>query len=87
MRNVTRHEDGSSSWVCDTVRPILLHPGKCKATVTRYRGQSDVSCSDCGQWFNAFGQRLRNDWMNNPSNYDDEISDLEGYEMMKAGDK
>jgi hypothetical protein len=72
---VTRHEDGSSSWKCD-----------CGKTVNRFRGQGDVSC-ECGQWFNAFGQRLRNDWMNNPSNYDDEISDLEGYEMMKAGDE
>lgn len=75
MREVTRHEDGSSSWNC-----------VCGTTVFRYRGQSDVSCSRCGNWYNAFGQRLRDDWHGNRSNYDDEIGDMEGYEMQYAGE-
>jgi len=61
------------TWTCD-----------CGTTVSRYRGQSDVSCPSCGQWFNASGQRLRQDWQNNPSNYDDEIDDLTGYEIAAA---
>lgn len=74
MANVTRHDDGSSSWECG-----------CGKTVYRYRGQSDVSC-ECGQWYNAFGQRLRNDWMNNPSYYSDDVDDMTGYEIQHAGD-
>jgi hypothetical protein len=74
-RQVTRHEDGSSSWPCQN----------CKQTVTRYRRQGDVSC-DCGAQYNAFGQRLRDDWRGNPSNYDENISDLDGYEMQHAGE-
>ena len=76
MREITRHEDGSTSWNCS-----------CGATVYRYRGQSDVSCSECGNWYNAFGQRLRNDWQGNSSNYDDDVSDLEGYERQYANDQ
>ncbi|MDD4865669.1 MAG: hypothetical protein PHQ28_00575 [Mycobacterium sp.] len=75
MREIIRHEDGSSSWDCS----------QCGKTVTRYRGQSDVSCQ-CGAQYNAFGQRLRDDWRGNPSNYDDELGDLEGYERQHAGD-
>lgn len=72
-KEITRHDDGSTSWECD-----------CGATVYRYRGQSDVDCSRCGNCYNAFGQRLRNDWRENPSNYDDDISDLDGYEMQHS---
>lgn len=75
MAETTRHEDGSTTWAC----------GKCGATVTRYRGQSDVDC-DCGACYNAGGQRLRDDWRGNMSNYDDEIGDMEGYEAQHAGD-
>lgn len=74
-RQVTRHEDGSSSWPCK----------KCNATVWRYRGQGDVGC-DCGAQYNAFGQRLRDDWRENPSNYDSDIGDMEGYEIAHAED-
>ena len=52
----------------------------CGKMVVRYPGQGDVLCG-CGAWYNAFGQRLRDGWQNNPSNYDDEIGDMEGYEM------
>lgn len=70
MREITRNDDGSTSWPC----------GNCSRTVTRYRGQGDVDC-ECGACYNAFGQRLRDNWRDNPSNYDDDIGDMEGYEI------
>lgn len=73
MANVNRRDDGSSYWDCQ----------RCGKEVNRYRGQGDVSCQ-CGAQYNAFGQRLRDDWQGNPSNYDDDISDLEGYEIQHA---
>ena len=72
-RTITRHEDGSSSWSC----------GQCGEEVTRYRGQSDVDCHNCGACCNAGGQRLRDDWRGNPSCYDDEIGDMEGFEIQQ----
>lgn len=56
---------------------------ECGADVSRYRGESDVSCpaEDCAAQYNAFGQRLRSNWAANPSAYDEDISDLDGYEM------
>lgn len=85
MREITRVDDvvddegwiiqgGYTWWLCD-----------CGKQVRRYRGQSDVCC-ECGQWYSAGGQKLRNGWRGNPSNYDDDISDLDGYEMQHAGD-
>ncbi len=62
---------GYSAWDCE----------KCGSEVRRYRGESDVDCPDCGASYNAFGQRLRDDWRDNPSVYDEEIGDLEGYEI------
>lgn len=53
---------------------------QCKRTVERYRGMDDVSC-ECGAQYNSFGQRLADDWRDNPSNYDDDIGDLEGFEI------
>ena len=60
---------------------------RCGHEVSRWRGMSDVSCGHCGAEYNAFGQRLRDDWRGNPSLYDDEIGDLEGYEIQHAGDE
>jgi hypothetical protein len=57
------------SWPCDN----------CKRTVTN-RGGRDESC-ECGAQYNSFGQRLRDDWRDNPSNYDENIGDLEGFEI------
>ncbi len=54
---------------------------QCGATVGRWRGESDVECDRCGAQYNCSGQRLRDNWRDNPSNYDDDISDLEGFEM------
>lgn len=86
MREITRVEEsvdaegfiipGYSYWTCD-----------CGDTVERYRGQSDVSCSECGAWYNASGQRLRDDWMGNASNWDDNVSDMDGFEAQYAGDE
>lgn len=58
----------------------------CGHEMARYRGQGDQDCPNCGQWFNAGGQRLRSDWMDNPSTYESDIDDLEGYEMARAHD-
>ena len=63
-------------WNCD----------RCQATLERYRGESDITCWKCGAEYNAFGQRLRDDWRGNPSNYDENIGDMEGYEIQHAGD-
>jgi hypothetical protein len=84
MREITRVEDsvdedgyiipGYTMWTCP-----------CGSEVRRYRGQSDVMCQ-CGQWFNAGGQPLRSGWRGNPSNWDEDISDLDGYEIQYGGD-
>lgn len=60
---------------------------RCGTFIERWFGQSDVSCPDCNAQYNAFGQRLRDDWRDNPSTWDDEISDLEGYEIQHADDQ
>lgn len=69
-----RHEDEgpTRTWECSD----------CGETVERYRGQDDIQC-ECGAWYNTFGQRLRDDWQGNPSNYDENISDLEGFELQQ----
>lgn len=54
-------------------------PG-CTGTVARYRGQGDVSCPKCDAEYNAFGQRLRDDWRGNRSAWDDDVDDMEGFE-------
>lgn len=59
---------------------------RCGKEVRRYRGQSDTQC-ECGTWYNTSGQRLRDDWRGNPSNYDDDVSDLEGFEIQHSGDE
>jgi hypothetical protein len=56
------------------------HCQSCGAHLERYRGQGDQDCS-CGAWYNAGGQRLRDDWTSNRSWYDDEVGDLEGFEL------
>lgn len=65
----------TSTWTCT-----------CGQAMARYRGEGDQSCRQCGTWYNAGGQRLRSDWMTNPSAYDDEIGDLDGFELQHAGD-
>jgi len=67
----------------DDEKPDWSKECDCGATVERYRGQGDVTCANCGAQFNAFGQRLRDDWRGNPSSFDDEIGDLEGFELQQ----
>lgn len=55
---------------------------ECGRTLETWHGQ-DVQCQ-CGKWHNAFGQQLRDNWMDNPSNWDDEIGDVEGYEIQMS---
>lgn len=76
MAKVTREEDGTRHWRCEQCgRKVLVH-----------WGEYDVDCGHCGACYNSSGQRLRDDWRGNPSNYDDEIGDLEGFERQHAGD-
>lgn len=60
------------TWTCD-----------CGEEMRRYRGEGDQDCPQCGQWFNAGGQRLRSHWADNPSARDDDIGDLEGFELTR----
>lgn len=60
---------GYTWWTCD-----------CGNEIRRYRGTGDVTCHDCGQEYNAFGQRLRSDWRSNRSNWDEDVSDMDGFE-------
>ncbi|OMC37256.1 hypothetical protein A5742_09925 [Mycolicibacterium fortuitum] len=78
-QNYRRVEDtaeaaGYTAWDCD----------RCGKEVRRYRGTSDVDCNNCGACYNASGQRLRDNWRGNPSNYDDTISDMDGYEIQNT---
>jgi hypothetical protein len=66
---------GYTAWDCE----------KCGDEVYRYRGDGDVSCG-CGAEYNAFGQRLRDDWRGNPAWKYDDVTDLDGFEMQYAGD-
>lgn len=56
---------------------------RCATVLYRYRGQGDISCPKCDANYNCSGQRLRDDLHTriNPSEYDDDISDLEGDEL------
>lgn len=58
---------------------------RCGKTIMRWHGQSSVSC-DCGAEYNTFGQQLRDDWRGNPSWNDEDIGDMEGYEIQHADD-
>lgn len=60
--------------------------GKCGRTITRWRGMAYVYCGECGAEHNASGQRLRDDWRGNPSSWDEDVSDLDGYEIQHAND-
>lgn len=65
---------GYSAWDCD----------RCGKEVRRYRGVANIDCGNCGASYNAVGQRLRDDWRGNASNYDDDVSDMDGYENQHA---
>lgn len=63
----------TNTWTCS----------RCERTVVRWRGQSEIQCA-CGAWYNAGAQMLREDWAENPSVHDEQISDLEGFELQQA---
>jgi|GEM_PF-498333 len=73
---VTRFPDGHSEWKCN----------RCKATVSRYRGEGDVTCDRCGAEYNAAGQQLRDDWRGNSSSWDEDVSDMDGFEIQHSND-
>lgn len=54
----------------------------CGTTDAVVLGHGDTQCPTCGQWYNSFGQTLRSDWQDNPSTYDENIGDIEGYEAV-----
>lgn len=55
----------------------------CAGTVERWRGETDVTCPNCGASYNACGQRLRDDWRGNPSWRDHDVDDLTGFELQQ----
>lgn len=55
------------------------HCANCGAHLERWRGGGDQICT-CGAEYNAFGQRLRDDWRANPSWQNEDIDDLSGFE-------
>lgn len=59
----------TGSWHCD-----------CGAHIETYRGGVEPTCPRCGAEYNLFGQRLRSGWRSNPSNWDDDVDDMEGFE-------
>lgn len=69
----------------ETEGPTRVWKCSCGRTVERWRGQYDVSC-ECGAWYNASGQRLRDDWYGNSSWHDEDVDDLEGFERQHAND-
>lgn len=60
---------------------------KCGTEVRRYRGVGDVDCPNCGACYNASGQRLRDDWRDNPSWKYGDCDDMTGLELQYAGDE
>ena len=69
-------DGGYLAWDCE----------RCGIEVCRYHGQGDILCS-CGAWYNAGGQRLRDDWTGNPSWKYGDCGDVEGYEIQHANDQ
>lgn len=55
----------------------------CSKNLARWRGQESVTCT-CGAEYTPSGQQIRSDWRSNPSYFDDDISDLEGFEIQHA---
>lgn len=88
VQRVAREAGGKWSTASKTADgPTNTFPCKrCGATVERWKGEYDVNCPNCGTPHNAGGQELRSDYAGNPSMYDDEIGDMEGYEMQHAHD-
>ena len=69
-------DEPTNTWTCSD----------CGAECDRYRGQGDVTCF-CGAQYNAFGQRLRDDWRGNSSTWDDCVDDMEGFERQQLANE
>ena len=54
---------------------------RCGHEIARWPGASTVSCAHCDAQYNASGQCLRDNWSTNTSNFDEDTSDLDGYEQ------
>ena len=77
MSYLDRDDDDYPSMRCERCREPLGTGGP----------GADVCC-DCGAIYNAFGQRLRDDLYTrpNPSDHDDDIDDMTGYEIAMGHD-
>lgn len=58
----------------------------CGEEISRWPGTYGVSCS-CGAEYNVSGQRLRDDYRSNPSLYNEDIGDMEGFEMSQLANE
>lgn len=76
----------TSEFAFGVEEPLWVKTCVCGRTIEAWRGDSHVICSECGASYNGFGQRLRDDWAGNRSNWDDDVSDMDGYEAQHAGD-
>lgn len=72
-------DPGTTEGACD----------RCGTKIQRFHGDGDLECPKCGAFYNSFGQRLRDDLRTrpNPSEYDEDIGDLEGMAMMEASEE
>ena len=69
----------------DTQPPRTFHCTQCDKHLERHTGEDDISCPRCLTEHNAFGQALRVGWRDNPSTWDDDVNDLEGFEQAETG--
>jgi hypothetical protein len=53
--------------------------GDCGTTV--HASSRDTDCDKCGACYSMYGQRLNRNWRDNMSNYDDDVSDMDGAEV------
>ncbi|MGN6413949.1 hypothetical protein [Flexivirga sp.] len=66
----------------DEDRPTWRKPcERCGPPVERWRGQGEVDCPRRGASYDAGGQRLRDDWRENLASSDNELDELEGFEL------
>lgn len=72
-------EYNEEDWAAPTEPLRAWECGKCGGTVEVWTRGYDVAC-ECGAQYNAFGQRLRDDWASNPAWGNDDIDDMEGFE-------
>ena len=91
---ISTSDESEAHKVCDAARDngkyakVHTHRewacGDCGTTVHSHG--RDTDCDKCGACYNVYGQRLVRNWRSNMSNYDSEVSDMDGYENALAGD-